>query len=309
MRYPLLLLCVILTGCSTNSLHTRLELTTEKRADNERIAELASGAMTLQHVLIESVDGLKYPAYLFTPLDTTGMSALRPTVIYQHGGEHGTFSARVMRHVPRFIDRGWNVLALDYRSSSGYGQAFLDLADYGGLEIDDALAARDWLVEQGHAPAGKIATLGGSHGGYNSLMAVARRPNDFAACVDFYGPTDLVYRVTSSPEENSNAAPGDPAKFARMVGATVQENEQAYRDRSPRFLAERITTPVLIIHGTADGLVNIRESQWLVEAFKAAGKENFEYMVIEDARHGFPAELYEPAWDRAVEFLAEHLDE
>ncbi len=297
----------MLVGCSlSTSSRVPRALTADKQADNDRIAELAAGTMTLEHVMIESVDGVECPAYLFTPLEGGG---LRPTVMYLHGGEHGTFSSRAMRHVPRFIKRGWNVLALDYRSSSGYGQAYMDLADYGGLEIDDALAARDWLVEKSLAPADKIAALGGSHGGYNSLMAVARRPDDFAACVDFYGPTDLVYRVTATPEENRNSAAGDPAKFARMIGYTLAENEPAYRERSPRFVAERITTPVLIIHGTADGLVNIRESEWLVEAFRAAGKTNFEYMPIEGARHGFPAELFEPGWERAVEFLAEQFGE
>ncbi|MHC4990233.1 MAG: alpha/beta hydrolase family protein [Planctomycetota bacterium] len=310
---PLLLLCLI-AGCAAPGEKretidlTSVELQREdwKAEDDERIAELSHEAsMELERVVIPSSDGLSIPAYVFTPRANGGEP--RPAVIYLHGGEHGTFASRTVKRVAAMVSRGWVVLAPDYRGSSGYGGAFHDLADYGGAEINDVLAARNWLVQTGRAWDDRIAVLGLSHGGYNALMAAARAPEGFAACVDFFGPTDLVYRVTSTPEENPNAAPGDPEKFARMVGVTVEQDVQAYRDRSPRFLAAQIFSPVLILHGTEDRVVDIEESEWMEAALLSAGHPDFRLVRLEGADHGFPPELFDPAWEEAIGFLRDRL--
>lgn len=283
-----------------------LQRSAEKTSADDSIATLAAETMVFRRVVIPSSDGLSIPAYLFEPQEHS--SAPRPAVLFLHGGEHGTFGPRSLPKVESLVQAGFLVLAPDYRGSSGYSQEFFDAADYGGMEIDDVIAARDWLVARGYALANHIGVLGFSHGGYNALLALARRPDDFDAVVDFFGPTDLIYRVTSSPEENPNAAPGDPEKFAKMVGATFQQNPDAYRYRSPRFVTLGMNrTPLLIVHGTEDGVVNIRESEWLVNELHEQGHEDFRLLRVEGANHGFPPEAFEPPWEETVAFLVKHL--
>jgi dipeptidyl aminopeptidase/acylaminoacyl peptidase len=201
------------------------------------------------------------------------------------------------------VQRGYVVLAPDYRGSSGYSREFYEAADYGGREIDDMLAARDFLAARPEVDAERIAILGLSHGGYNSLMALIRAPGKFSAAVDFFGPTDLVWRVTATPEENPNTEPGDREKFARMIGKSIDAAPELYRARSPRYLADQIREPLLILHGDEDSVVLLQESQWLVTALEEAGKQNFAFHVIKGGKHGYPAPVWEEGWRLALEFL------
>lgn len=277
----------------------------QKLADDQRIEAATRGVMDYRKLSYRSSDGLEIPAYLFKPLvavDSTGAPRV-PAVIYAHGGQHGQFNSRSLPRVAELVRRGYVVLAPDYRSSSGYGQAFYDAADYGGREIDDMLAAGTFLAELPEVDPGRIAILGLSHGGYNTLMALIRAPDQFAAGVDFFGPTDLVWRLTSTPEENPNAEPGDLAYFAGMVGASLEEAPELYRARSPRFMADRIRTPLLILHGDKDRVVRLQESQWMAEALREAGNRNFAFHVIRDGEHGYPADRMDEAWTLALDFL------
>lgn len=272
-----------------------------KLADDLRIGEAAQGHADYRKLTYPGTDGLSIPAYLFKPLrPAPGRSG---AVIYVHGSQHGQFNSRSLPRVLELVKRGYVVLAPDYRSSSGYTQEFHDAADYGGREIDDMLAARNFLTGLPEVDARRIAILGLSHGGYNVLMALARWPDQFAAGVDFFGPTDLVWRLTAPPGENPNAEPGDREYFARMVGKNIDEAPELYRARSPRFVADRIAAPLLILHGDKDSVVRVQESEWLAEALKAAGKTNFSFHVIKDGEHGYPAAQMDEAWDLAFAFL------
>ncbi|MEO8224392.1 MAG: alpha/beta fold hydrolase [Gammaproteobacteria bacterium] len=273
----------------------------EKRADDLRIETAAKGTLDYQKLAYTSTDGLLIPAYLFKPLARTPGKVA--AVIYVHGSQHGQFNSRAFPRVADLVKRGYVVLAPDYRSSSGYTQEFNDSADYGGKEIDDMLAARNYLAARPEVDARRIAILGLSHGGYNTLMALAKWPDQFAAGVDFFGPTDLVWRVTATREENPNAEPGDREYFQRMVGKSLDEAPALYRARSPRFIAEQISAPLLILHGEKDSIVRVQESVWLAEALKNAGKTNFAFHIIKDGEHGYPAPQMDEAWQLAFEFL------
>ncbi|MDP6675375.1 MAG: prolyl oligopeptidase family serine peptidase [Gammaproteobacteria bacterium] len=277
-----------------------------KQIDDLRIELLTIGVVNYKKLVYQSVDGLMIPAYLFKPLKPAPNAV--PAVIYVHGGQHGRFRPRSMKHVIAMVQRGYVVLAPDYRSSSGYSQEFYEAADYGGKEIDDMLAARDFLITLPEVDAERIAILGLSHGGYNSLMALIRAPGKFSAAVDFFGPTDLLWRLTATPDENPNAEPGDREKFAQMVGKSIDEAPELYRARSPRYLADQIHEPLLILHGDGDGVVLLQESQWLAEALEDAGKQNFAFHIIEGAKHGYPAPVWEKGWQLAFQFLQQVFD-
>jgi dipeptidyl aminopeptidase/acylaminoacyl peptidase len=127
------------------------------------------------------------------------------------------------------------------------------------------------------------------------------------AGVDFFGPTDLVWRLTAKPGENPNAEAGDRDYFARMVGKGIDEAPELYRARSPRFIADQIIDPVLILHGEKDGVVLVSESVWMAEALAAAGHRDFSLHIIKDGEHGYPAAPMDEAWDLALEFLGRFL--
>jgi dipeptidyl aminopeptidase/acylaminoacyl peptidase len=272
-----------------------------KQADDARIAEAAKGVADYRKIAYASSDGLQVPAYLFRPLAPPA-GRLR-AVVYVHGSQHGQFTSRVFPRVAEFVRRGYVVLAPDYRSSAGYTQAFYDAADYGGREIDDLVAARDWLAAQPDVDPTRIALVGQSHGGYNALMALALHADTFAAGVDFFGPTDLVWRLTAPAGENPNAEPGDREYFARMVGKDIGAAPELYRARSPRYLADRIRAPLLILHGDKDAVVSIRESEWMVEALEKAGNRHYVWHVMKGGAHGYPAAPMDEGWQLAYDFL------
>lgn len=272
-----------------------------RQIDALRIEQASVGVIDFARVMYSSSDGLEIPAYLFRPLRDTGPPM--PAVIYAHGGQHGWFRASLMRRIVPLVQRGYVVLAPDYRSSAGYSQSFYEAADYGGKEIDDMLSARDYLATLPAVDGERIAIAGMSHGGYNALMSLIRAPGKFAAAVDFFGPTDLVWRLTAPPGENPNAEPGDYDKFARMVGATIDAAPERYRARSPRYLADRIRDPLLILHGDEDSVVLLQESQWLATALEAAGNRSFAFHVITGGKHGYPDEAWDRGWRLAFEFL------
>ena len=92
-----------------------------------------------------------------------------------------------------------------------------------------------------------------------------------------------------------------------VKGKTIDEAPELYKERSPRYLADRIRVPVLILHGDADPIVDVKESLWLVEALQAAGNTQFEYAILEGANHGWPAELWQKGYEQARAFLDKHL--
>ncbi|MFQ5641078.1 MAG: alpha/beta hydrolase family protein, partial [bacterium] len=145
------------------------------------------------------------------------------------------------------------------------------------------------------------------HGGYNSLMAIIRYPDRFKAAVDLFGPTDLIFRLTSTPEENANTAAGDVAYFAKMVGKSIHEAPELYKERSPRFLAHLIKVPLLILHGDIDQIVNKKESLWLVEELKKSGNKQFEYGILKDGKHGWPRHIWNSGYRRCKDFFDRYL--
>ncbi len=272
-----------------------------KQIDDLNIELLTAGVLDYVKLTYQSSDGRMIPAYIFKTLKPALEAA--PAVIFVHGGQHGRFRSSSLKHVEQLVQRGYVVLAPDYRGSSGYSQDFYEAADYGGLEIDDMLAARDFLADLSEVNAEKIAIMGMSHGGYNSLMALIRAPGKFTAGIDLFGPTDLVWRLTATSAENPNVGSGDREEFARMIGKSIEEAPELYRARSPRYLADQIYEPLLILHGDEDSVVLLQESQWLAAALEEAGKTNYAFHVIKGANHGHPEPAWEEGWKLVFDFL------
>lgn len=223
---------------------------------------------------------LKIQQYVFVPRKAPKGARL-PLIVLPHGGVHGDFGTYHVHIVREMVDRGYIVVAPDYRGSTGYGKAFYDAIDYGGLEIDDVVAGRDWAVEHLPVDPKRCAIVGWSHGGLIALMAVFDHPDKFAACYAGVPVSDLLARVGYAGEEYRD----ESVLRTMFAGKTPTEDVDLLRRRSPVWNVQKLRTPLLVHSTTNDRDVNVVEVESLIRALQAAGK-TFEYRIYPDAPGG-----------------------
>lgn len=223
---------------------------------------------------------LKIQQYVFVPRKAESGRKL-PLIVLPHGGVHGDFGTYHVHIVREMIERGYIVVAPEYRGSTGYGKAFYEAIDYGGLEIDDVVAGRDWAVEHLPVDPKRCAMVGWSHGGLIALMAVFDHPEKFAACYAGVPVSDLLTRVGYAGEEYRD----DAVVRTMFAGKTPSEDVDLVRRRSPVWNVHKLRTPLLVHSSTNDRDVNVVEVEQLIVALKAAGK-TFEQKIYADAPGG-----------------------
>ncbi|MDR3683268.1 MAG: prolyl oligopeptidase family serine peptidase [Geothrix sp.] len=223
---------------------------------------------------------LKVQQYVFIPLKAEKGRKL-PLLVLPHGGVHGDFGTYHVHIVREMVERGYIVVAPEYRGSTGYGKAFFEAIDYGGLEVDDVVAGRDWAVEHLPVDPRRCAMVGWSHGGLIALMAVFDHPEKFAACYAGVPVSDLLARVGYAGEEYRD----DAVVRTLFGGKTPSEDVELVRRRSPVWNVQKLRTPLLVHTNTNDRDVNVVEVEELITALKAAGK-TFDYKIYQDAPGG-----------------------
>lgn len=183
--------------------------------------------------------------------------------------------------VQLLANRGYAVLQVNFRGSSGYGKDFLNAGnrEWGGKMQNDLIDGVEWIVKQGIANPKKIGITGSSYGGYATLAGLTFTPDLFAAGVDVVGPSNLITLLKSIPPSLEPMR----AMFNYRVGDPEKEPD-FLKSRSPLFFADRIKAPLLIIHGANDPRVKQVESEQIVEAMRKA-KKPVEYIVYEDEGH------------------------
>jgi dipeptidyl aminopeptidase/acylaminoacyl peptidase len=219
-------------------------------------------------------------AYVFVPKNLE-RSKKAPLLILPHGGVHADFTTYYTHIIRELMDQGYVVVAPEYRGSTGYGKDYEEAIDYGGLEIEDNIAARDWAVETlPFVDSRHVGIVGWSHGGLIALMAVFAHPEKFQAAYAGVPVSDLVARMgyAGSEYQDEFAAP-------YHIGKTANEDVDEYRRRSPAWNAEKLRTPLLIHTTTNDRDVNVLEVEHLIAQLKAAGKD-FQYKIYKDAPGG-----------------------
>ncbi len=219
-------------------------------------------------------------AYVFTP-KKLDRSKKAPLLILPHGGVHADFTTYHTHIIRELMDQGYVVVAPEYRGSTGYGQDYQEAIDYGGLEIDDSIAARDWAIEtMPFVNPRRVGIIGWSHGGLIVLMAVFDHPDKFQVAYAGVPVSDLVARMGYSEDDYR-------AEFAKPyhIGKTTNEDVDEYRRRSPAWNAGKLKTPLLIHTTTNDRDVNVIEVEHLIAQLKAAGKD-FQYKIYENAPGG-----------------------
>ena len=205
-----------------------------------------------------------------------------PLLVMAHSELHGNLVNDEEAHVVReMVEQGYAVIAPDYRGSTGYGPDLWKLIDYGGLEIEDVHAARQWMVENHHEiDRNRVGIVGWSHGGLIALLTVFAHPAGYRVCYAGVPVSDLVerIRIRGKGYEELFSAP-------YHLGKTLAEAPEDYRRRSPAWNAEKLSTPLLVHANTSDEDVTAREIDKLVQALKKAGK-HFEYHLYTNAPGG-----------------------
>jgi dipeptidyl aminopeptidase/acylaminoacyl peptidase len=242
-------------------------------------------------VKIPTRDHLEMVCYLTIPLQADPPQQGKPEqplplILYVHGGPQARDHWGLNPLHQWFANRGYAVLSVNYRGSTGFGKAFIKAGygEWGAKMHDDLLDAVEWAVTQGIADPAKICIYGGSYGGYAALVGLAFTPEVFACGVDIVGPSNLQTLVASIP------AYWKPFldRWKILIGADPETEEgQAFlKSRSPLTYAEQIVKPLLIGHGANDPRVKLDESEQIVSQLKAKGIP-VTYVVYPDEGHGF----------------------
>lgn len=256
-------------------------------------------------VTITARDGLPLPSYLTLPVgvDPVGL----PTVLIVHGGPWTRDAWGFDPSAQFFANRGYAVLQVNFRGSTGFGSAHAQaaLGQFAGTMHDDLVDAVRWTVEQGYSDPSRVAIFGGSYGGYATLVGITATPDLFAAAVDYVGISNLATFMRALPEA---LRPGLVSNWYRYVGDPEDPEQEAdMLARSPITYADRITTPLMVFQGANDVRVPQAESDAIVSSLRDRGVE-VDYRIYADEGHMFsnPENLVD-MFSAAGRFFAEHL--
>ena len=255
-------------------------------------------------------DGLEVVCYLTLPSETgDGIRPEQPLpmVLNVHGGpwarDHWCFDPQHQW----LANRGYAVMTVNYRGSTGFGKAFLNAGDreHGRRILQDLIDSVDWAIAQGIADPERIAIMGLSYGGYCAFAAATFAPEKFRCSIPIVGITDLVTLIEQLPPYWA----GFRQIFDKRYGDISTEAGRALlRSRSPLYFADRIRKPMLIGHGANDVRCTLDQSESMVREMQRHGI-SVTFVVFPDEGHG----LYKPrnriAFNAIIEaFLATHLD-
>jgi dipeptidyl aminopeptidase/acylaminoacyl peptidase len=237
----------------------------------------------MKPVVIKSRDGLNLNSYLTLPLGVAPKGL--PLVLLVHGGPWARDLWGYNSYAQWLANRGYAVLQVNYRGSTGYGKKFLNAGNrQWGLKMhDDLIDAAKWAIAGGIADPRRIAVFGGSYGGYAALAAATMTPDFFACNVDIVGPSNLKTLIGSIPPYWK---PIRSMFDVRMGNVDDPKDADLIRNASPLFKADKITKPLLIGQGANDPRVNVKESEQIVEAIEK-NKGSVTYVIYSDEGHGF----------------------
>jgi dipeptidyl aminopeptidase/acylaminoacyl peptidase len=290
----------------------RFLFTTDPRLDEQPLVKM-------QDVIITARDGQKLVSYLSLPAGSVPPDAPSsdpsaivrphrplPMVLLVHGGPWARDDWGYDAEHQLLANRGYAVLSVNFRGSTGFGKEFINAADgqWGASMHDDLLDAVQWAVEQKIADPKRVAIMGGSYGGYATLVGLTMTPEVFACGVDIVGPSNLVTLLENPPPY---WMPIMPVMRKRVGDYTTDEGRKFLEERSPLFHVDRIQRPLLIAQGKHDPRVKQAESDQIVAAMRDKGIP-VTYMLFLEEGHGFARPENRFAFYAVAEaFLAEHL--
>jgi dipeptidyl aminopeptidase/acylaminoacyl peptidase len=239
-------------------------------------------------------------AFVYMPYNLP-RNGQHPAIVYVHGGPTAQTVNSFNRFVQYMANQGYIVIAPNYRGSTGYGKEFqqANLFDMGGGDLQDVLAAADWIKQTGYVDPKKLVLMGGSYGGYLTMMGVTKAPEMWAAGVPI---VPFVNWFTEIQNEDPVLQQSDLATMGDLV-----KNKALYEDRSPINFVDQIKAPLYLLAGGNDPRCPKSEAQQVVDAVKKRGGVA-EYKVYENEGHGFArVENQIDAYRRVADFLKAHV--
>ncbi|MGA9475918.1 MAG: S9 family peptidase [Terriglobales bacterium] len=224
-----------------------------------------------------------------------------PAIVYVHGGPTAQTVNTFNRFVQYMANQGYLVIAPNYRGSTGYGKEFqqANLFDMGGGDLQDVVAAADWIKQTGYVDPKKVILMGGSYGGYLTMMGVTKAPEVWAAGVPI---VPFVNWFTEIQNEDPILQQSDLATMGDLVA-----NKARYEERSPINFVDQIKAPLYLLAGGNDPRCPKTEAQQVVDAVKKRGGVA-EYKVYENEGHGFArVENQIDAYKGVADFLIAHV--
>ena len=235
-------------------------------------------------------------AFVYVPFNLP-RQPISPAIVYVHGGPASQTVNSFNRLIQYMANQGYIVVAPNYRGSTGYGKDFqhANLFDMGGGDLQDVLAAADWIKQTGYVDPKKLILMGGSYGGYLTMMGVTKAPDVWAAGVPIVPFVNWFTEIEHEDpvlQQSDIATMGDP-----------KTNKALFEDRSPIFFVDKIKAPLFILAGGNDPRCPEEESQQVVDAVKKNGGKA-ELKVYKNEGHGFAkVENLIDAYRRATGFL------
>jgi dipeptidyl aminopeptidase/acylaminoacyl peptidase len=257
----------------------------------------------MKPISFTSRDGLTIHGYLTLPKGKDQKNL--PVIVNPHGGPWHRDQWTYNPEVQLFANRGYAVLQVNFRGSTGYGRKFWEASfrQWGKTMQDDVTDAVKWITDQGIADPKEIAIYGGSYGGYCTLAGMTFTPELYACGIDYVGVSNLFTFM--------NTIPPYWKPFLDMMYEMVgnpETDKELLTAASPVFHVDQIRSPLLVIQGAQDPRVNIAESDQIVEALKKRGID-VPYLVKENEGHGFHNEENRfEAYEAMEKFLAKHLN-
>jgi len=252
-----------------------------------------------RYVSYKARDGLEIPAYVTYP---AGRTENLPLVVMPHGGPFLRDEGRYDPLVQMLANRGYVVLQPNFRGSTGYGREFAEKGwgQWGRAMQDDVTDGVAWLVSEGIADPKRVCIVGGSYGGYVALVAAYKTPDLFRCAASFAGVSDLARMLKYDRRIMA------PKRYRSWRDRMTGDEEKAIEENSPLRHVDKISMPILLVHGTEDRRVPVSQSDWMAQALRDAGKP-VEVLRMDGAGHSFEQDEQLATLLRAVEaFVMKH---
>lgn len=263
---------------------------------------VTEGVMDYEKISYRSrIGDMDIPAYVYQPIEKRGPRG-HAALVWVHGGVHGNLSANYYPFIKEAVDKGYVVIAPEYRGSAGYGREHHNAIDYGGYEVDDVVTAVDYLKKNyPHVDPDRIGMIGWSHGGFITVHSLAREPGVFRCGVAIVPVTNLIFRLSyKGPRYQRNFS-----TQKRVLGLPFEQRE-IYIERSPVYQVDKIRDPILVHLATNDEDVNFVEAEMLINALLVKKPDLAETKIYIDppGGHGFSRRVdrstLEPQWTKEM---------
>lgn len=255
-------------------------------------------------VRFKSFDGLEIPAIYYKPLQATKTNKVG-ALVWVHGGPGGQSRVGFSNSIQHLVNKGYAVLAVNNRGSSGYGKTFykMDNRDHGGADLKDCVWGKKWLAQQEYIDTNAIGIYGGSYGGCMVLNALTTYPEEFKLGVNLFGVANWIRTLRSIPPywESFRKALYDE------IGDPYSADSVRIKNISPLYNYQKINKPLIVFQGANDVRVLPIESDEIVAGVKKNGVP-VEYVVFKDEGHGFvKKENQITTSQKTLEFLNTHM--